>query len=404
MCGLCLSHCPTYQLAKNENESPRGRISLGKALLSGQLALDNKLNAHIDHCLQCLACEDMCPSRVNYGSFMDGLKAYLREMQPEQDSPFIQRLKQTLVTNDRLGREVSLLRLYQKSGLQWLLRHSRLIKLSKLSAMEALLPSLPAQNRWQASYPADIAYPAETRGTVALFTGCITNITDNHVLASSIKVLNRLGYQVDVPGAQLCCGAIHHHEGDPETAATLAEKNIIAFSDARYSAIITVASGCAAQLLGYPGLVSAKSESFAGKVTDVCSFLAECDWGDIELKPLDKTIAVHEPCSLRNVLHAQDSVYQLLQRIPAANILPLPDNATCCGGAGMHMLKYPEITSTLRQKKIAGIGSIRADIITTSNTGCSINLGVGLRESSINAELIHPVCLIHRQMTREAPD
>ena len=73
-CGLCLPHCPTYRITRDEGDSPRGRVSLMQALVSKAVDSQN-LHRHLDRCLGCLACETACPSGVRYGALIDAVRA-----------------------------------------------------------------------------------------------------------------------------------------------------------------------------------------------------------------------------------------------------------------------------------------------------------------------------------------
>src|SRR6476661_1915481 len=81
-CGFCLQACPTYLALGDENDSPRGRIYLMRALTEGELALDDPaVHTHIDRCLGCRACETACPSGVPYGALLEATRATLAQVE-----------------------------------------------------------------------------------------------------------------------------------------------------------------------------------------------------------------------------------------------------------------------------------------------------------------------------------
>ena len=394
MCGMCSQHCPTYQLTANENESPRGRIALIAALASGQIQADvsvqNPVQAHLEHCTGCRACEDYCPSDVAFGAIINEAKSLLTKTSTPTSSI-------SLTTGRWLRR-------YQRWGLQKLVRTSGILKPLGLAQQENLLPTVPEISAWQNYY----SHNGETKhlGDVALFTGCIANIFDREALDASRRLLNKLGYGVHVPPTQGCCGAMAQHSGQPAEATRLAQENINAFAGLDVLAIVHTASGCTAQLSEYhqlPALADENIESaktLAAKSKDISQFLAEAQWPvDLQPAPLSRTIALHTPCSLSNVLHQADAPHRLLQRIPELKIAPLPKTTRCCGGAGQYMFQQAEFARQLREKTLDNIDTQQTiDILATSNLGCALHLAAGLRERGQPIAVKHPVVLLAQQL------
>lgn len=392
-CGLCLPHCPTYRKTLSEADSPRGRIFMMAAVLEQRIPLSREFIGHLDLCLTCRACENACPSQVRYGELVDGMRAWI---EPGRQRPLWQHLlRKTLLTlaasPRRLQSAAWLVRVYQRSGIQTLARKSRLLAALRLDRAENQLPELKATAPRHGTHPAETAARAE----LGLFLGCIARVTDPQTLAAAIFVLNRLGYTVHVPKNQTCCGALHQHGGEPEAARQLALENRAAFAAARPDAILHAASGCGAVLAEYDPPLPAP-------LLDVSSFLCRAKgWEQAGMMPLQQTIAVHEPCSGRNVLHDQNHAYDLLRRIPGANIIALAGNDQCCGG-GTYALTQPEMAGMLLRDKIEAIEASGARYIATSNPGCTMHLAAGLKEKGVNIEVLHPVQLVARQMGYKA--
>lgn len=387
MCGMCSQHCPTYALSADENESPRGRIALISALTTGQLNADATLQAHLDHCTGCRACEAYCPSEVRFGAIMDAARTLL----PQQTA-----------ASTPTTPSARWLRLYQRTGLQKLARGSGLLKPLGLAQKEGLLPSvIPDTPDWQDYYPADTSIGH--RGDVALFTGCIANTFDRTALDASRRLLNALGYGVHVPATQGCCGAMALHSGQTDEAAALAQQNIHAFSGLEVQAIVHTASGCTARLSEYANTHDAEATAFAENVKDISQFLADIEWpAELRVDPLHKTVALHTPCSLQNVLRQAEAPRRLLQRIPQLEIVPLPKATRCCGGAGQYMLEQPDFSLQLREKTLTALDAInpqqKIDTLVTSNLGCALQIAAGLRESGQTIAVTHPVVLLTRQI------
>lgn len=387
MCGMCSQHCPTYQLTADENESPRGRIALIAALSTGQLEADPHLQTHLEHCTGCRSCEAYCPSEVRFGAIMDEVKTLL----PITPTP-------ATFSHNTAG----WLRLYQRSGLQKIARASGLLKPLGLAKKEGLLPHIPDTPTWQDFYPADPN--SDHRGNVALFTGCIANVLDREALNASLRLLNTLGYGVHVPPAQGCCGAMALHSGQRDEARALAQTNLDAFATLDIQAVVHTASGCTAQLSEYAQLLTDKrAADFSTKVKDINTFLATAEWPDkLHPAPLGKTVALHTPCSLKNVLQQADAPQRLLQRIPQLEIAPLEQSTRCCGGGGEYILKQADFAQKLQKLTLSSLGKLttqqKIDTLVTSNLGCALHLAAGLRESSKPIEVTHPVVLLARQL------
>lgn len=390
MCGMCLPHCPTYQITRDEGESPRGRIALIQGLANGRLALNPRLENHLDHCLGCRACEAICPSGVAYGEIIDGGRALIHQQRKTAPA---RRLLNSLVPRPRrlrlLGR---ILRLLQRSGLQGLARSIGMTRALGLARLDALLPPLAPLPAWRDYYPP----VGNQRGEVALFLGCFADFADRPTLNAAVRILTRVGYGVHIPRRQACCGALHLHQGDRHIARHLAECNAAAFNTLRVDAVIDTASGCGATLVEYPRYDFPRLET---PIRDINTFLADLPWpADLGLAPLAKKVAIHDPCSLSHVLRQAKAPYQLLARIPELETVALPDNRRCCGAAGSYMLTQAEIADRLRDDKIAALQQLDADILVTSNPGCALHLRAGINAAGLNIPVMHPVELLSQQL------
>lgn len=393
-CGLCLPHCPTYRQTKFEAESPRGRIALILALDKGTLEATPKFESHLSQCLLCRACESVCPAGVPFGDVMDAARARLKMARAVSMSGKVGLHAAVLLTrNPWTASAAWILRCYQKSGLQKLLRETDTLRYLGLAEMDAEISSEITPTRFDARYPAQ----GERRGTVALFTGCVARLTDIPTLKASIRLLTRFGYEVFVPPRQTCCGALHRHAGDMHTADLLMHRNSEAFDRNDIEAVITAASGCAATLMEYRG--DGSTSRVAAKITDISEFLEKITWpGEISLRPLPKRIAVHDPCTLRNVMHATAAPYSLLRRIPQAEVVAMPDNAFCCGAAGAYHLEHKEMARSLRRDKLDSLRRVTPDVLVTSNPGCAMFLAAGMRQAGLTIEVAHPITLLDRQL------
>lgn len=388
LCGMCLPHCPTYGLSHNEAESPRGRIALMLAVARGQLQPDAGLRGHLERCLGCRACEAMCPSLVPYGRLLRTTREYLYSHEHS-------RLADMLATPARRSLLRSGLRLFQASGLQ---RVTQKLSLFGHSAAGRLIQGLP-QTSAAPAVPEFTPAQGEERGQVALFVGCTGDLLQRQLLHDARRLLSALGYAVHVPAQQGCCGALHVQQGDGATARRLARQNLAAFPAAA-EAIISVTTGCGALLHEYDELLEdVQASAFARRVVDINAFLAEAAWpDDLLLRPLAQKAAVHESCTLRNVLRGQKSLYALLRRIPQLAVIELPHNERCCGAAGSYLLDHPSEADVLRADKVEAVAELQPQWLVSANIGCAMHLAAGLREEGLEVEVVHPVTLLARQL------
>jgi len=383
MCGLCIPQCPTYRIGRQENESPRGRIALARGLASGELQPTPTLLGHLDHCLGCMSCENACPSEVDYAGLLISTRELQREIQP---LPWARRLLLGVLA--QRGRLNLALRLGRIPGVFAMLRSRVGRSFFKRVGMPALaqeLPPLPAPRTWP-----EIVSPAfQSRGRVGLFLGCIASAFDQDTHAASIKLLTALGYEVVMPRAQGCCGALARHAGLPSDDSATRQ----AFLDNNITTVLVSASGCFGSL---------RDSVFADskvRVREIQEFIAsDGELDRLRFKPLPQIAALHTPCTQVNVAKGENAIGALLARIPALRVTPLPTEPRCCGAAGSYFLEQPQIAAPLRSEKLQQALALTPDILLTSNIGCRIYLGNGLRQQGETLPVRHPLSLLAQQL------
>lgn len=380
-CGLCISSCPTFRLFQTDEETPRGRLRSISKILVDNVPINAEERLHLDNCLQCRACETVCPSRVAYGDLFDKAQAQSKTV-PSR----LAKLAFCLIENKRWrSRLMPLLTVYLKSGLQNFVRRSGFLKMLRLADAEALVAK-PALQALAECYPIHGAI----RGRVALFTGCIAEHFDRETLVAAIKLLNAIGFEVQVPPQQGCCGAIHQHNG--QSAESLINNNIKTFNALDVDAVLFAASGCGAMLSEYHRHDGEAAQLFQQRLHDLNDFLLKHWPEDLQLKASRLKVAVHEPCSQRNVLKNQQTIYALLQKIPGLNVVALPDNNICCGAGGSYMLTHPDHAAQLKALKQIIIVATLADVVVSSNFGCAVFLNAD------GGKIEHPLVLLARYL------
>ncbi len=378
-CGMCVSHCPTFRLTQIDAETPRQRIRTLSKLLVEDAPPNAQELFHLDNCLQCRACEAVCPSRMPYSALFEQALA--------QRPPKLGRLARLafyLIEHKRWRYALlPIVRLYAKL-FENTPRHD--LKFWRLFGLDSAAAALqaPALGALPGFFPA-----AAKRGTVALFTGCLAEHLDRLALEAAVKLLNAIGYNVIAPPEQSCCGALHQHAG--LSAAALQAQNQAVFNALDVDAVLHAASGCGAVLSEYPGDGEAERR-FRDRLQDAAEFIAAHWPDDLTLKPLAQTVAVHEPCSQRNVLKNQQAVYDLLAKIPQLQVQALAGNNLCCGAGGAYFLTHPENAAALRDIKQEHMQASGADCIVSANYGCA----TWLQTEAL--PVIHPLLLLSRQL------
>lgn len=389
-CGLCLPHCPTYGETQNEADSPRGRIMLMQGLASGMIEHSDSLQSHLDGCLSCRSCERVCPAKVPYGELIDAGRAMLSTQYTAP--PRLTRWLAPWMTSATLRRIAHvLLAVYQRSGLQALIAASGVQRLRRIGRWISLIPP-PAPaikiGAWRAP---------RRHESVQLFNGCVGEITDTATLDAIKCLLDRCGFDVVSPEKQNCCGALHQHAGLQPRTRELVRENIAAFAGA--APILYAASGCGATLKEY-GLLAdgiGDAAAFAKRVRDPHRFLLDHWPAGVALEPLNAKVAVHLPCTQRNVTGDGDAVSALLRKIPGTQIEALDLQHNCCGAAGTYFVSQPDMADRLLAHKLDALAAAKPDVLVSSNIGCTLHIAAGLRRRGIKVPVLHPLVLLAQQ-------
>ena len=397
-CGICLPQCPTYRVLGEEMDSPRGRVYLMRAAAEGRIALTESFGQHFDRCLGCRACETACPSGVPFGSLLEATRAQIeRQGRSTHRGLFTSVLYAVFPRPGRLGALLALLRLYQRSGLQRLVRASGALRLvPRLALMDAMLPAVPAP----------IRLPTLTRarrvphGRVGLLTGCVQRHLYPHVNRDTVRLLSVAGYDVVVPQAQGCCGALALHAGRlDEFRAQASALSQVFGADVDF--VVTNAAGCGSAMKEYGHwLPDVSARALASRTRDITELLA---YADLPLGRLDVTVTYHDACHLAHGQRIRTQPRELLRRIPGLRLVELADSDLCCGSAGVYNLLEPEIADQLLERKVERILETGASILTTGNPGCLLQIAKGLRARGAAIEVLHPVELLARAITHGAP-
>ena len=408
-CGLCLSACPTYVETRLETESPRGRIALMKAVHEGRTGISDRLVSHWELCLQCRACEAVCPSGVPYGRLMEHTRAQVQDNHLQ--SPELNRLSRlflraALPHNRRLRLAGHLMRLYQRTGIQALVRKSGLLNMApgSLAAMESQMPVMGDRffNPGARVYPAE----GERRTTVGLLSGCVMPLMQGEAMDAAVRVLQRNGCDVTVPPRQGCCGALNLHAGDLELGREMARRNIDAFQEAGVDYVITASAGCGSSMKEYGDLLrhdpdyAEAAGQFAANTRDITEFLAA-----LPVEPpkadLPWRVTMQDPCHLAHAQRIMDAPRRVLRSIPALQFTEMAESSLCCGSAGFYSLIQQDMSRRLQRRKIGNALDTGAEVIASANPGCMAQLTQGLRDAGSTTRVMHVVEILDAAYRRE---
>jgi len=392
-CGLCLSSCPTYLVTGLEVESPRGRIHFAKLIDEGRSELTPAIARHWDLCLQCRACEAVCPSGVAYGRIQEHARAQIGAAAPTDRVQ--RRLRRFVLRNvvarpKVLGAAISPLRWYAGSTLRRLVRWSRLLR--PLGRLEAGERQLPGRVGPPFRPGGGLAQPVEAHGRALLFSGCVMGELFGEVHRATGRVLARAGVAIEAPAEQGCCGALHAHDGDLDFARKLARRNIAAFEGSGLPIIVNSA-GCGAAMKEYGDLLAGdpawaeRARTFAARVKDPSEYLVSL--GTSAGGHLEARVAYQDACHLAHAQGIREQPRALLRGIAGCELVETPGADVCCGAAGIYSMVQPEMSAALRARKAEQFREAKPEIVVTANPGCQLQFNAAVGEAGIDARVMH---------------
>jgi glycolate oxidase iron-sulfur subunit len=368
-CGFCLPSCPTYVLWHEEMDSPRGRIHLMGALADGSLQLTDTVAEHFDRCLGCMACVTACPSGVQYDRLIE-----LTRVEVER------RHRRSL--SERLLRGAMFAVLPHRRRLRAALALRRLPAPGPLGTLKRLAPP------WSSPAWPPVHLPG-SGARVALVAGCVQSVVFGDVNRATARVLAAEGFDVHVPRAQQCCGALHAHAGRLDQG--IARAKTLESALAGYDHVVTNAAGCGSHL---------KDHGIAN-VVDVCELLTVAR---AERHPLEISVAFQDSCHLRHAQRIVDQPRAMLASIPGLRLLECAEQDLCCGSAGIYNLVQPQAAGELGDRKARRVLDTGADAYASANPGCLVQVSAALRRSGRPLPTFHPIELLDASIRGVDPD
>jgi glycolate oxidase iron-sulfur subunit len=420
-CGLCLEACPTYVATGDENDSPRGRLYLMRAVKEERLAVESpSFETHIDRCLGCRACEAACPAGVEYGQLLEAARADIMRARPHRGPTYsILRfaLRHVWLKPKRLRKAFALARFLRDFKVARILLKTKFAR-EMSPQFEFALALLDSSSGYRTptrrgsdrvhAVPGDGAQDASTFSSVLLFKACVTEGLFQRVNEATKRVLEANRCEVQAPANQVCCGALHAHAGDLDGARILARQNIDAFASSeenRNTPIVTNAGGCGAMLTSYAHLLAGDAKygeparQFSARVRDVGQHLEAIGFRNGAAIGSART-TYDASCHLLHGQHGADASLKMLWAIPDLNFALLPGSDVCCGGAGVYNLMEPELSAEVLGEKLKNIEQCGAKVLATGNAGCHMQIAAGARLAGMELQVCHPVELLDESYRR----
>lgn len=413
-CGMCLPTCPTYVETKLERNSPRGRISLMRAIADDELEVTRAFSDEMYYCLGCLACQTACPAGVNYAELFETARAEveLAEVNQEAQRGFWRWLALNVIfMRPWLLRLVGrMLRLYQSTKLDVLMRKLRFFGLmpKSLAALEPQTPRIAEKFSHELILPVE-SPPGKPKHRVALLTGCVQDLAFSNINRDTADVLLANDCEVVTLASQHCCGSLHAHNGELELARELARRQIDSLDLDSLDAIITNAGGCGSHLKGYGHLLhgdpfyAARAKVWDTKVKDVHEWLVQTGFRKPAAGSGIDEVTYHESCHLCHGQKVVAQPRQVLASIPGLKFKELPESNWCCGSAGIYNITQPEQSQKLLKRKLENLELAKVPVVATSNPGCHLQLVNGLKACGGHSchEVTQPVTLLARAYRAE---
>jgi glycolate oxidase iron-sulfur subunit len=410
-CGRCLPACPTYQQTALETFSPRGRLSLMRAVEDGKLDLaEAGLEENLYHCLDCRSCNTVCPVSIPIGELIvEGRAA----VEAKHRRPWIIRLvlQHVLISPRRVQKFTPPVRLAQQLKLDKL-AGLLLGWIPPLKDLFQLAPQLPRplwndlrkparfsragvsqdplEKTWQVSRP-----PYR----VGYFLGCVMNVVFADASRATVKLLEHYDCEVITPNDQMCCGAPQDDQGMKDVMRQMARKNIEAFERlGDLDVIVADCAACSGFLKEYRHVFhddpawAQRADRFAGKVRDITEWLDQIMPQDLAVSgALPKSLTYHEPCHLANVQGVRKQPRALIARLKqqGTDVRELNDPTRCCGSAGIYNLTHPGMSKDLLDRKMDDVTATGAEVVVSANPGCLLQLEWGARRTGSPVKVKH---------------
>ncbi|RUM59599.1 MAG: (Fe-S)-binding protein [Persephonella sp.] len=369
-CSACRSVCPTYSVVKEERSSPRGRLALAEAVVDGIMPLTEDIARQWNECAMCRRCEWICPNEVEYKEIMFRAR-YMADKKSEKKD-FVKSavynglaMMGNFITKTAMKIAPKLLEFYGKSAKKEVPEYNAVFLDTGIPKFTKLMPK-PTGKPF--GLRGKIAKPQkEKKGKLLFFTGCMIDAFYGKTGESVIKLMNSLGYEVEVPKNIRCCGAPQLYGGQVELFEKLYKHNKEEIDKYEFDYIVVACPTCGGAL----------KEEYKYPVKDFAEILEE--EGYYVFKGNGEKVTFHFPCHSYTAMKTDPNIYRnLLKNVKNAEYREGEQAMMCCGFAGYFSVANYEVATELQKRKIRDIENTQAQYVLSDCPGCVFNIADGM--------------------------
>ena len=229
---------------------------------------------------------------------------------------------------------------------------------------------------------------------VSLFVTCLVDQFFPQVGVSTVRLLKRLGVDVDFPAGQTCCGQPAFNSGFVSEARSLAERFITIFENSEL--VVAPSGSCVsmvkvffAELFKQDARMLERVNSLAARTYELTDFIVNVLRLEDVGASFEGRVALHQSCHLLRELNVRTEPRRLLERVKGIQLVELERADACCGFGGLFSIKYPHISGGILDEKIDSIKSSNAELIVASDMGCLMHIAGGLNRQGIAIKTAH---------------
>ena len=395
-CGACLDVCPAFALVGGHVYGSKVYTGGIGVMLTHFLIDEDRASEIQSLCLQCGRCKEVCGG----GLQITDMIRKIRERNAKEHPNAIHKFALDAVSDRKLFH--SMLRIASVAQApftkgQPMIRHLPMF-LSGLTEGRSF-PNI-AQVPLRDVFPTIEQDVPNPKGKIALFAGCLLDFVYTDLARDVVADLNSIGYLVEMPLGQACCGCPASTMGDVDNARKEAEINIEGMEAEKYDYVVSACPSCTHQLRDYQNFFEEGTEMYkravelGSKTFDFCKLFY--DLGGCEESGDGKAVKVtyHDSCHLCRSLRVTQEQRELLKNTKGVELVEMEEHDNCCGFGGTYSVLYPDIATPILEKKIANIQATGADVVAVDCPGCMMQIRGGLDARGLDIKVKHTAEII----------